>query len=234
MKTIEKKYLIPFCLITSLFFLWGLANNMTDTLLSAFKRIMSMSDAQTSLIQFAFYGSYFCFCAACRAVYPQTQLQERRNSWTFALCLGRNIVFARSGSGFVCVLSDCFVHTCRRMLHLGNCRQSVHSFDGFARNCHPKTQYRTEFQPNRLHHGQFLYVADVSHHLRTRTRKRGQRRQKNRCFGIDYGNPRRSSDNTVARGNIRCGRHTYFIHSAFGLPCRSIVVCGVCRKTKKI
>ena len=61
MKTIEKKYLIPFCLITSLFFLWGLANNMTDTLLSAFKRIMSMSDAQTSLIQFAFYGSYFCF-----------------------------------------------------------------------------------------------------------------------------------------------------------------------------
>jgi FHS family L-fucose permease-like MFS transporter len=61
MKTIEKKYLIAFCLVTSLFFLWGLANNMTDTLLSAFKRIMSMSDAQTSLIQSAFYGSYFCF-----------------------------------------------------------------------------------------------------------------------------------------------------------------------------
>ncbi len=61
MKTIEKKYLIPFCLITSLFFLWGLANNMTDTLLSAFKRIMSMSDTQTSLIQTAFYGAYFCF-----------------------------------------------------------------------------------------------------------------------------------------------------------------------------
>ena len=34
---------------------------MTDTLLAAFKRIMDMSDAQTSLIQFAFYGSYFCF-----------------------------------------------------------------------------------------------------------------------------------------------------------------------------
>ncbi len=50
----------PFILITSLFFLWGLANNMTDTLLSAFKRIMSMSDFQTSWIQVAFYGSYFC------------------------------------------------------------------------------------------------------------------------------------------------------------------------------
>ena len=60
-KVVEKKYLIPFILITSLFLLWGIANNMTDTLLSAFKRIMSMTDAQTSLIQFAFYGSYFCF-----------------------------------------------------------------------------------------------------------------------------------------------------------------------------
>ena len=61
MKVIEKKNLLPFCLVTSLFLLWGIANNMTDTLLSAFKKIMSMSDTQTSLIQFAFYGSYFCF-----------------------------------------------------------------------------------------------------------------------------------------------------------------------------
>ena len=50
----------PFILITSLFMLWGLANNMTDTLLAAFKRIMSMSDFQTSWIQLAFYGAYFC------------------------------------------------------------------------------------------------------------------------------------------------------------------------------
>jgi FHS family L-fucose permease-like MFS transporter len=56
----RKSFLIPFVLVTSLFFLWGLANNMTDTLLAAFKKIMSMSDFQTSLIQVAFYGSYFC------------------------------------------------------------------------------------------------------------------------------------------------------------------------------
>jgi MFS transporter, FHS family, L-fucose permease len=50
-----------FILLTSCFAWWGLANNMTDTLLAAFKRIKSMSDFQTSLIQIAFYGSYFCF-----------------------------------------------------------------------------------------------------------------------------------------------------------------------------
>ena len=59
MKVLEKENLLPFWLVTSLFLLWGLANNMTDTLLSAFKRIMDMSDTQTSLIQFAFYGAYF-------------------------------------------------------------------------------------------------------------------------------------------------------------------------------
>ncbi len=51
--------LLPFILITSLFFMWGLANNLTDTLLSAFRRIMSMSDFETAWIQFAFYGAYF-------------------------------------------------------------------------------------------------------------------------------------------------------------------------------
>jgi len=56
-----QNYLLPFILITCLFFMWGLANNMTDTLLAAFKKIMSMTDFQTSLIQIAFYGSYFCF-----------------------------------------------------------------------------------------------------------------------------------------------------------------------------
>ena len=44
--------IFPFILITSLFLLWGLANNMTDTLLAAFKRIMSMSDSRTALMLF--------------------------------------------------------------------------------------------------------------------------------------------------------------------------------------
>ncbi len=54
-------YIVPFILVSLLFMLWGMANNMNDTLLAAFKRIMSMSDLETSLVQGAFYGSYFCF-----------------------------------------------------------------------------------------------------------------------------------------------------------------------------
>ncbi len=57
---LKKTPILPFVLITSLFLMWGLANNMTDTLLAAFKRIMSMSDFQTTFVQYAFYGAYFC------------------------------------------------------------------------------------------------------------------------------------------------------------------------------
>ncbi|NBB74266.1 MAG: L-fucose:H+ symporter permease [Bacteroidetes bacterium] len=55
---VPRRMLWPFILLTSCFALWGLANNMTDTLLAAFKRILSMSDFQTSWVQVAFYGAY--------------------------------------------------------------------------------------------------------------------------------------------------------------------------------
>ena len=81
MKTIDRHHAVPFALVTSMFLLWGLANNMTDTLLAAFKRIMSMSDTQTSLIQFEFYGSYFCFALPAA-------LFIRRRSFKSGIILG--------------------------------------------------------------------------------------------------------------------------------------------------
>lgn len=57
---VPRRLLWPFILLTSCFAFWGLANNMTDTLLAAFKRIMSMSDFRTSWVQVAFYGAYGC------------------------------------------------------------------------------------------------------------------------------------------------------------------------------
>lgn len=56
-----KSMMLPFILVTTLFFFWGVANNLNDTMLAAFKKIMSMSDLQTSFVQMAFYGAYFCF-----------------------------------------------------------------------------------------------------------------------------------------------------------------------------
>lgn len=57
-KIVERKYIVPFILITSLFALWGFANDITNPMVAAFKTVMEISNAKASLIQFAFYGGY--------------------------------------------------------------------------------------------------------------------------------------------------------------------------------
>ena len=58
---IPKNLLLPFLLITSLFALWGIANDLTNPMVSAFKKIMpELTNVQASLVQFAFYFGYFC------------------------------------------------------------------------------------------------------------------------------------------------------------------------------
>jgi MFS transporter, FHS family, L-fucose permease len=56
---IPKKLLIPFILITSLFALWGFANDITNPMVAAFKRVLELNNVQASLVQLAFYGGYF-------------------------------------------------------------------------------------------------------------------------------------------------------------------------------
>ena len=58
MKLVEKKYLLPFVAITTLFALWGFANDITNPMVAAFQTLMELPAAKASLIQFAFYGGY--------------------------------------------------------------------------------------------------------------------------------------------------------------------------------
>lgn len=48
-----------FALIASLFFLWGIANNLNDILIKQFKNAFELSDFRAGLVQSAFYGGYF-------------------------------------------------------------------------------------------------------------------------------------------------------------------------------
>lgn len=56
---VSKQVLIPFILITSLFALWGFANDITNPMVSAFKKILELNNTQASWVQMAFYGGYF-------------------------------------------------------------------------------------------------------------------------------------------------------------------------------
>ena len=55
---VERKYLFTFILITSLFALWGFANDITNPMVAAFQTLMEISAAKASMVQFAFYGGY--------------------------------------------------------------------------------------------------------------------------------------------------------------------------------
>ncbi|MGP8308278.1 L-fucose:H+ symporter permease [Vibrio sp. YIC-376] len=58
-EVIPKSILIPFILLTACFSLWGLANNMTDVLIAQFRKVFTLTDMQSGLVQTAFYGAYF-------------------------------------------------------------------------------------------------------------------------------------------------------------------------------
>src|SRR5580692_11060323 len=60
--------LIPFALITALFFLWGVPNNLNDILIRQFMKSFAITRLQAGLVQSAFYMGYF-FLALPSALY---------------------------------------------------------------------------------------------------------------------------------------------------------------------
>ena len=55
---VSKEVLLPFIIITSLFALWGFANDITNPMVAAFGAVMKISTAKAALVQLAFYGGY--------------------------------------------------------------------------------------------------------------------------------------------------------------------------------
>ena len=58
-KIVSKESLIPFVLVTALFFLWALPNNLNDILIPQFMKSFELSRLQAGLVQSAFYLGYF-------------------------------------------------------------------------------------------------------------------------------------------------------------------------------
>ena len=54
------EHILPFVLVTALFFLWGMSNNLTDILVQQFKKSFELSPLQAQLVQTAVFLGYFC------------------------------------------------------------------------------------------------------------------------------------------------------------------------------
>lgn len=56
---VSRRLLVPFVLLVLCFAAWGAAANLTDVLVGVFRQVFDMSNFQSALVQFAYYGAYF-------------------------------------------------------------------------------------------------------------------------------------------------------------------------------
>ena len=93
----ERRFLVPFVLITTLFFLWAFGVNLNDILIPHLKKAFGLSDFQSSFIQVAFFGGYFL------AAFPAGRVMERIGYKKgilagLSLCAGGALLFLPASS----------------------------------------------------------------------------------------------------------------------------------------
>ncbi len=76
--------LVPFVLVTALFFLWGIPNNLNDVLIRQFMKSFSISRLQAGLVQSAFYMGYFLL--AMPAALVMRRLDTKPDSLLVCCC----------------------------------------------------------------------------------------------------------------------------------------------------
>lgn len=72
-KIVSRANLLPFILVTALFYLWAIPNNLNDILIPQFMKSFELSRFQAGLVQSAFYLGYFCMAL------PAALLMDRFN-----------------------------------------------------------------------------------------------------------------------------------------------------------
>jgi FHS family L-fucose permease-like MFS transporter len=130
-KIVSKELLLPFILVTALFFLWALPNNLNDILIPQFMKTFELNRLQAGLVQSAFYMGYFLlampaaiimdrfnyktgliiglllFATGCFLFYPATHIAQY---WLFLFALfviASGLAFLETGANsFIAVLGD--------------------------------------------------------------------------------------------------------------------------------
>src|SRR6202142_1613212 len=93
----EKRYVVPFILIATLFFMWAIGVNLNDILIQHLKKAFGLTDFQSSLIQSAFFGGYFL--AALPAGWLMQRVGYKRGILIGLLvCAGGTMLFIPAGS----------------------------------------------------------------------------------------------------------------------------------------
>ena len=94
----ERRYIAPFILVTSLFFLWAFGVNLNDILIPHLKSAFSLSDFQSSFIQVAFFGGGYCLAALFAGRVMERIGYKRGILSGLLLCATGALLFVLAGS----------------------------------------------------------------------------------------------------------------------------------------
>lgn len=110
---VPKQYLLPFIIVTSLFALWGFANDITNPMVSAFKKVLELDNTKASYVQFAFYIGYGCM-ALPAAIFAKKYSYKKSIIIGLALYSVGALLFypAASAESFTFFLLSYFIITC--------------------------------------------------------------------------------------------------------------------------
>lgn len=100
-KVLDRNMILPFILVTSLFFAWGFANDITNPLVKSFSKIFRMSTADGALVQLAFYGGYFAMA------FPAAMF-IRKYSYKAGILLGLGLYALGAFLFFPASLTGCY------------------------------------------------------------------------------------------------------------------------------
>ena len=117
--------MLPFVLVTVLFFLWGMSNNLTDILVQQFRKSFELSQFSAQLVQTANFFGYFFM--AIPAALLMRRWGYKAGMVTGLVCLdGDGDVLAGGGERAVCAVSDCAVYGGERGFDSGDGGESVY------------------------------------------------------------------------------------------------------------
>ena len=145
------EHILPFALVTALFFLWGMSNNLTDILVQQFKKSFELSPLQAQLVQTAVFFGYFSMAIP-------SALMMRRYGYKSGILAG----LCMFGSGHHASCAGLYRATDRQLCH--GTPRSIIGIRGGCALC--LLRFSVRWKRSRLTEVRFLFAGDRQMALR--------------------------------------------------------------------
>ena len=113
-------YLVSFALTTSIFFIWGMSNNLTDILVQQFKKSFELSLLEAQLVQTSVFLAYGIMATPAAFLMRRFGYKAGLVIGLLTFGIGTLLFWPARDHWAVHAISDCAVHRWMRIVHSGD------------------------------------------------------------------------------------------------------------------